>query len=377
MRFAPEQAHVGSARRLAMDRAFALAPKNSVLLSTDADAVPRYDWVEANLRAIASGADLVGGHIVGDEHEEALLGPRFVRRAMRHLYYAKLVDRLASLVVPLPEDPWPRHSDHTGASLAVRSEVYAAVGGMPALPFREDITFVGSACRAGYRLRHPLDVQVTVSARLDGRAIGGMSDCLKAWMAAEESGAPHLVEDPQAIIVRLRHLNRQRARTVRFVEEGENNAHFSYVGAIEGAKSDSGKSIEVELAINQLEELIADNESKIYVTGSSTMDLYKALSEVQGRMPLHAIERVCFLNACRQARPTTDDIEIFRNRQRRKDLPPLGHLTQAQEIEKTFLETGHWNSRMSATAKKKSAYMALGFGLAALLRGTFAVRFDW
>ena len=42
VRFAPEQAHVGSARRLAMDRAFALAPKNSVLLSTDADAVPRY-----------------------------------------------------------------------------------------------------------------------------------------------------------------------------------------------------------------------------------------------------------------------------------------------------------------------------------------------
>jgi hypothetical protein len=147
---------------------------------------------------------------------------------------------------------------------------------MPALPFREDITFVGSACRAGYRLRHPLDVQVTVSARLDGRAIGGMSDCLKAWMAAEESGAPHLVEDPQAIIVRLRHLNRQRAGTVRFVEESENNAHFSYVGAIEGAKSDSEKSIEVELAINQLEELIADNESKIYVTGSSTMDLLQS-----------------------------------------------------------------------------------------------------
>jgi hypothetical protein len=58
---------------------------------------------------------------------------------------------------------------------------------------------------------------------------------------------------------------------------------------------------------------------------------YKALSEVQGRMPLHPIERVCFLNACRRA----------------------------------------------ATAKKKSAYMALDFGLVAILRGTFAVRFDW
>jgi hypothetical protein len=48
-------------------------------------------------------------------------------------------------------------------------------------------------------------------------------------------------------------------------------------------------------------------------------------------MPLHPIERVCFLNACRRA----------------------------------------------ATAKKKSAYMALDFGLVAILRGTFAVRFDW
>ena len=176
VQFASENAHVGSARRLAMDRAFALAPNNSVLLSTDADAIPRQDWVEANLCAIASGADVVGGHIVGNKQEEASLGPGFVRRAARHLYYAKLVDRLTSLVDPLPHDPWPRHSDHTGASLAVRSEVYAAVGGMSVLPFREDVAFVERVCRAGYRLRHPLDVQVTVSARLDGRAVGGMSD---------------------------------------------------------------------------------------------------------------------------------------------------------------------------------------------------------
>jgi glycosyltransferase involved in cell wall biosynthesis len=169
VRFFPEHAHVGSARRLAMNRAFSLAPRKSVLLSTDADATPRRDWIEANLRAIASGADLVAGHIVGNKQEEASLGFRFVRRAARHSYYAKLVDRLASLVDPVTHDPWPRHSDHTGASLAVRSEVYAAVGGMPALPFREDIAFVANVCRAGYRLRHPLNVQVTVSARLDGR----------------------------------------------------------------------------------------------------------------------------------------------------------------------------------------------------------------
>ena len=204
VRFSPENAHVGSARRLAMDRAFSLAPHNSVLLSTDADAIPRHDWVEANLRAIASGADLVGGHIVGNKQEEA-----FTRAQVRSACCAALIlceargpARLPWLI-QLPHDPWPRHSDHTGASLAVRSEVYAAVGGMPALPFREDIAFVENVCRAGYRLRHPLNVQVTVSARLDGRAAGGMSDCLKSWLAAEESGLPHLVEDPQAIILSI------------------------------------------------------------------------------------------------------------------------------------------------------------------------------
>jgi Glycosyl transferase family 2 len=274
--FAPESAHVGSARRLAMDRAFALAPKNSVLLSTDADAIPRHDWIEANLRAIARGADLVGGFIVGNKQEEASLGPKFVRRAARHLYYARLVDRLTSLLDPLPHDPWPRHSDHTGASLAVRSEVYAAVGGMPALPFREDIAFVANACRAGYRLRHPLDVQVTVSARVDGRAAGGMSDCLKSWLAAEERGVPHLVEDPRAMIFRMRHRQFRglTARAIRLpasesIARPPNGRTLESVTAVpEGADT----SIEVELAISQLERMIAENEGEVDVTGSSTLD---------------------------------------------------------------------------------------------------------
>jgi glycosyltransferase involved in cell wall biosynthesis len=81
VQFASENAHVGSALRLAMETAFRLAPNNFVLFSTDADAIPRHDWIETNLRAIASGADLVGGHIVGNKQEEASLGPRFVRRA--------------------------------------------------------------------------------------------------------------------------------------------------------------------------------------------------------------------------------------------------------------------------------------------------------
>ncbi len=179
--FSPEHAHVGSARRLAMERALQMSsdPMRCVLLTTDADSVPTPTWIDANLRAIEAGADIVGGRIAGNEVEEASLGPGFLRRASREARYADLIDRLATLTDPLPYDPWPRHSDHTGASLAVRANVYAAVGGMPALPFREDLAFVSRVRGSGYRLRHSLDVHVKVSARLDGRASRGMADCIK------------------------------------------------------------------------------------------------------------------------------------------------------------------------------------------------------
>ena len=269
--FLPEQAHVGSARRWAMNTGASLVPDNSLLLSTDADAVPREDWVDPTLRAIASGADLVGGHIVGNREEEALLGPGFLRRATRHLYYTKLIDRLISLVDPSPEDPWPRHTDHTGASLAVRSDVYAAVGGLPALPFREDVAFVQNVCRAGYRLRHPLDVEVSVSARLDGRAPGGMSDCLKSWVADEVNGEPHLVEDPRAIVSRLRQLRDKPAGAILRHEANECNERLLIRNPLR-----SRKKTDVETAIEQLEQMIANNGGSLNVTRSSTMDLLQS-----------------------------------------------------------------------------------------------------
>ncbi|WAJ27999.1 glycosyltransferase [Antarcticirhabdus aurantiaca] len=204
---APETiSHVGSARRLGMERALAgsaCPPAATVILTTDADAVPARDWVSMNLAAIAAGADLVGGHIVGDAEEEALLGPGFAARAAAIARYAALADRLAALVDPLPHDPWPRHRDHTGGSLAVRGDVYAAVGGMPALPVREDLAFVSRVRAAGGLLVHPASVRVTVSARLVGRAPGGMADCLTGWMRDEAEGRPVLVEAPDAIEARL------------------------------------------------------------------------------------------------------------------------------------------------------------------------------
>lgn len=202
--FPRDRAHVGSARNLGMEVASRdLGGRPGVILTTDADAVPADDWIEANLRAIDAGADLVGGRIVGDRQEEERLGPDFLRRARLYARYGDACDQLASLIDPRAHDPWPRHHDHTGASLAVRDDVYRKVGGLDPLPCREDLGFVAKVEAAGFRLCHPSDVTVTVSARTQGRASGGMADCLTSWIRDEQEGRPALVECPHAVEHRL------------------------------------------------------------------------------------------------------------------------------------------------------------------------------
>ncbi len=253
--FPPGRAHAGSARRVAMETAAIHGGPRAVLISTDADAVPATDWIEGNLNAIISGADLVGGLIVGDPHEERLHGPGFLRRATRQLRYARLVDQLAAIVHPLPCDPWPRHSDHTGASLAVRGDVYEQLGGIPAIPTGEDVGFVAKALQGGFRLRHAPRVRVQVSARLAGRARGGMADCIRDWVEAEQLGAPQLVEDPMFV---LRRLVRRPNCAIRLPAEfGDYPIFLNGVGPSDV----KGPVIDVDTAIAHLERMIAVNEN--------------------------------------------------------------------------------------------------------------------
>jgi Glycosyltransferase like family 2 len=267
--FPEHAAHVGSARRFAAETALAASKHScSVLMTTDADAVPEPSWVENNLRAIEGGADAVGGFISADEREVALLGPKVRRRAARHLYYAKLADQLGALLDPLEYDPWPRHQDHTGASLAVRADVYGKVGGIPPLAFREDIAFVERIRAAGYRLRHALDVRVRVSARLDGRAQNGMSDCLKRWIRAESEGEHHSVEAPQAILERL--IKRRRFQSSKPCSAFEANKPHSGMRAADSVgipalgetfaqnEPNPVASISIEAAIAQMERMISN-----------------------------------------------------------------------------------------------------------------------
>ena len=280
-KFSASEAHVGSARRLAMQSTWELRPdpSHSVIFTTDADAVPMSNWIENTLQAIEAGADLVGGQIFGDEIEESRLGPQFVRRARFQLRYTQLIDRLAAVIDPLPHDPWPRHSDHTGASLAVRADVFAAVGGMPPLPSREDLAFVSSVRAAGYRLRHSPDVRVRVSARLKGRARDGMADCIKGWLSAAMQDLPHLVEDPVSVVRRLR--KRRTCREIALVGHTRKGG-FDLVSSpprhgdglpigpalielVAPDEPDACVSVPVKAAIRQILQIIAETEGEIGV----------------------------------------------------------------------------------------------------------------
>ena len=235
-----EDAHVGTARRMAMTRALELCPeRGGVILSTDADAIPDPNWVAATLRAIADGADVVGGLLQGNKLEESRLGSGFQARAAAVAEYGTWCDRLASLIDPLDFDPWPRHRDHTGASLAVRADIYEAVGGLPPLPRREDLGLVSRIQAADGRLVHPLDVRVEVSARLTGRAQGGMADCLKSWIRAEAEGAPILVEDPERLQQRL--IRRRAVRNLAGLPDGEWTDAARKLGISEKALGDKNQ----------------------------------------------------------------------------------------------------------------------------------------
>jgi Glycosyltransferase like family 2 len=172
-------ASAGRARRIAMERAADLAGRDGVLLTTDADARLGPDWITANLAALAAGADAVAGR--------AVIEPEGAKRIPAHLHaidarecaYATLLDEMRALLEPDPADPWPRHDEESGASIAVTLAAYRRAGGMPAVPLGEDRTFFDALRRIDARVRHAPDIAVIVSARIEGRAHGGMADTMR------------------------------------------------------------------------------------------------------------------------------------------------------------------------------------------------------
>jgi cellulose synthase/poly-beta-1,6-N-acetylglucosamine synthase-like glycosyltransferase len=175
----PGRAHAGWARKLALDEACRQCAAGGFLLTTDADTIVDDDWIFQNLAAFDAGADGVAGFVTADPAELQRLPDAILDRGALEWEYQNLLAEYEAAIDPVPWDPAPRHNQACGASLAVRRDAYAAVGGLPPLPVGEDRALVDALAARDYRIRHSRDAHVTTSARTVGRASGGMSDALR------------------------------------------------------------------------------------------------------------------------------------------------------------------------------------------------------
>jgi Glycosyltransferase like family 2 len=177
------QRNAGWARKRAMDlaaiRLAQVAPIHGLILTTDADSRVAPTWLAATLREFEKGVDCVAGYIDAIPDEYLALGGDFVARGRLEDTYLHFLAEISARCDPRPHDPWPHHRVSSGASLAVTLAAYAAIGGLPPLPVGEDSALTGTLDRAGFKIRHSMDVCVSTSCRFDGRASGGAADTMR------------------------------------------------------------------------------------------------------------------------------------------------------------------------------------------------------
>jgi glycosyltransferase involved in cell wall biosynthesis len=185
--FDKSHSHNGYVRRLLMDEACRRLEMRdggrTAILSTDADSQVASNWISRNEEELANGAEAVGGRVVILPCEEALLEPVTCAIQRYDHLYRRLVAWLEDRYDPQAHDPWPRHHQHFGASLALTPQTYRAIGRLPPRRYFEDIAFYQMLIQHDVRLRHSNRVRVFTSARLTGRARFGLSSELTDWQA--------------------------------------------------------------------------------------------------------------------------------------------------------------------------------------------------
>ena len=182
----PERANAGSARRMAMQIAADQAGPNGFLLTTDADSIAPADWVSRNFAELRNGTDIVCGRAVIDPLEATSIPASLHADDALECRLIALLDDLAWHLDPERHDPPPRHTEASGASIAVSVPAYRRVGGIPAVPSGEDRTFVRNLWMIDAHVRHDPAIRVLVSGRIIGRADGGMADAIRRRMQQQD-----------------------------------------------------------------------------------------------------------------------------------------------------------------------------------------------
>lgn len=201
--FAPAQANAGHARRLAMSKAAMLTEPGGIVMTTDADGCVAPDWLATNLEAFRRGADVVCGRAVIDPVDALRIPVHLHADDEVEVYYTTQLDRIACMLDPEPSDPWPRHTEESGASIAVRRDTFLAAGGVPAVRSGEDRALIDALRRTDARIRHDPDVTVTVSGRTNGRAAGGMADTIRRRIQCQDAMLDSALEPASHRIRRL------------------------------------------------------------------------------------------------------------------------------------------------------------------------------
>jgi hypothetical protein len=227
----PEQAYIGYVRKLLMDEAYnrlmLLGRRRGIIASTDGDTTVSPTWIAATLDEIARGADAVGGRIITNRQSRHALAPQAKACFLQEVGYRSLVAEIEFLIDPDPYDPWPRHYQHYGASLAVTAETYAQCGGMPCVRTPEDEAFYRSLLRINARFRHSPLVRVTTSARASGRSPAGLANQLRKWTEMS-TGSSFNVEPADATISRF-----QSRRALRSFWQKLSHGHYLSFSEIE------------------------------------------------------------------------------------------------------------------------------------------------
>ena len=242
-RFEPGSGSAGAARRLAMAHADRLAPYDVPLLCTDADGRVATDWVARNLAHLGAGSDAVFGRAVIDPVEAGRIPPALHEADRHECAYAALLDEIAHWIDPDLNDPWPRHTEHSGASIAVDRATFRLVGGMPGIALGEDRAFALSLQRVDARVRHAPDVTVEVSGRILGRAEGGMADTIRRRLVTPDPFLDDALEPAAARVARLR-----RRRSVRVLCAAE-RIPFGAAWALDDARYPAARVAVADLAV--------------------------------------------------------------------------------------------------------------------------------
>ena len=203
-------AHAVGARQQAMEWAAARAGDDGILFTTDADGAVAPDWLDVNLAALESGAEVVAGRALLDSIDEARLPLSLLKADAQECHFAALLDEIDALLDPNPDDPWPRHDEHSGASIAVTVSAFRRAGGIPLIECGEDRAFFAELRRVDARIRHRCDATVTVSGRTEGRATGGMADTIRRRMICADAFLDSRLEPAHLAIARAR--SRRRVR---------------------------------------------------------------------------------------------------------------------------------------------------------------------